>query len=250
VAAEKALAKCQSCHDWGSPAQWCGFAPDTASTFRSGRNKPGRRQDFRKNRATGGKCPVSIPLAPSRPLQGPPPDARGWPGVAGAFPSIALGHHFDFRRQRWCWREPTHGRGGLPCVRVELLCQRLHRVDERLDCRRNAGRRVGVVLQVEVEGRWQRFAGKWATGATGQKPFALVDITTVDFKGFFDSFQRMTENFSFGSVRNCPNGRSRQTWPEPPLPQWGVQPTHLNLSSGRGLPRAMMPKSLTYKTRI
>ena len=42
------------------------------------------------------------------------------------------------------------------------------------------------------------------------------------------------------------HGRSwlPQTWPEPPLPQWGVKPTHLNLSSGPHLPRAMMPKSL------
>jgi hypothetical protein len=33
-------------------------------------------------------------------------------------------------------------------------------------------------------GIWQRFAGKWATGATGQKPCTLADIPTVDFKGF------------------------------------------------------------------
>src|SRR5215510_5145343 len=39
--------------------------------------------------------------------------------------------------------------------------------------------------------------------------------------------------------------RIGQTWPGPPLPQWGVKPTHLNLSSGRHLPRAMMPKFST-----
>jgi Phage integrase family len=44
--------------------------------------------------------------------------------------------------------------------------------------------------------------------------------------------------------------RHMQTWPGPPLPQWGVKPTHLNLSSGRHLPLTMMPKSLKYKTRI
>jgi hypothetical protein len=32
-------------------------------------------------------------------------------------------------------------------------------------------------------GIWQRSAGKWATCDTGQKPCALVDIATVDFKG-------------------------------------------------------------------
>jgi 6-phosphogluconolactonase len=40
------------------------------------------------------------------------------------------------------------------------------------------------------------------------------------------------------------------TWPGPPLPQWGVEPTHLHLSSGRHLPLTMMPKSLKYKTQI
>ena len=40
------------------------------------------------------------------------------------------------------------------------------------------------------------------------------------------------------------------TWPGPPLPQWGVEPTHLHLSSGRHLPLTMMPKSLKSKTQI
>jgi hypothetical protein len=35
-----------------------------------------------------------------------------------------------------------------------------------------------------------------------------------------------------------------QTWPGPPLRWWGIPPAHLNLSSGRHLPRAMMPKCL------
>jgi hypothetical protein len=43
---------------------------------------------------------------------------------------------------------------------------------------------------------------------------------------------------------------SGQTWPGPPLPQWGVEPTHLHLSSGRHRPLTMMPKSLKYKTQI
>jgi hypothetical protein len=41
-----------------------------------------------------------------------------------------------------------------------------------------------------------------------------------------------------------------QTWPTRPLPQWGVKPTHLNPSSGRCLPRAMMPKFSAYKSCI
>jgi len=41
-----------------------------------------------------------------------------------------------------------------------------------------------------------------------------------------------------------------QTWPEPPLRWWGIQPARLNLSSGRHLRRAMLPKFSTYKTRI
>ena len=59
--------------------------------------------------------------------------------------------------------------------------------------------------------------------------------------------------FALGSMlclhsffRPCPH----QTWSGPPLPQWGVKPTHLNLFSGRHLPRAMMPKNLKDKTRI
>jgi hypothetical protein len=40
------------------------------------------------------------------------------------------------------------------------------------------------------------------------------------------------------------------TWPRPPLHQWGIAPTRLNLSSGRHLRRAMLPKFSTYKTRI
>jgi hypothetical protein len=36
-----------------------------------------------------------------------------------------------------------------------------------------------------------------------------------------------------------------QTWPEPPLPQWGVKPTRLNLSSSRHLRWAMLPKFST-----
>ena len=43
---------------------------------------------------------------------------------------------------------------------------------------------------------------------------------------------------------------SRQTWPKPPLPRWGVPPTHRNPSSGRGLPRAVMPECLTYQIRL
>jgi hypothetical protein len=41
-----------------------------------------------------------------------------------------------------------------------------------------------------------------------------------------------------------------QAWPGPPLPQWGVKPTHLNLSSRRHLSLTMMPKSLMYQTWI
>jgi hypothetical protein len=55
---------------------------------------------------------------------------------------------------------------------------------------------------------WQRFAGKWATGATGQKPCTPVGIATVDFKGFFDPLYGVTEKCSFRSVSNRPNGRS------------------------------------------
>jgi hypothetical protein len=40
------------------------------------------------------------------------------------------------------------------------------------------------------------------------------------------------------------------TWPRPPLHGWGISPTHLNPCPGCCLPWAMMPKSLTYKTRI
>ena len=42
----------------------------------------------------------------------------------------------------------------------------------------------------------QRSAGKWATGTTGQKPCALVDVVTVDFKGFFDPLQGLAEKTS------------------------------------------------------
>jgi hypothetical protein len=51
---------------------------------------------------------------------------------------------------------------------------------------------------------WQRFAGKWATGTTGQKPYTLVDIATIDFKGFFDPLQRMAEKYSFWSASRLP----------------------------------------------
>ena len=40
------------------------------------------------------------------------------------------------------------------------------------------------------------------------------------------------------------------TWPEPPLPPWGVKSTHLHRSAGRHLPRAVMPKYLKDKTQI
>jgi hypothetical protein len=48
-----------------------------------------------------------------------------------------------------------------------------------------------------LHGIRQRFAGNWATGATGQKLCVLVDIVTIDFKGFFDILQGLTENYSF-----------------------------------------------------
>jgi Domain of unknown function (DUF4158) len=40
-----------------------------------------------------------------------------------------------------------------------------------------------------------------------------------------------------------------QTWPRPPLHEWGIAPTRLHLSSGCHLPRAMMLKYLRYQTR-
>jgi hypothetical protein len=40
------------------------------------------------------------------------------------------------------------------------------------------------------------------------------------------------------------------TWPEPPLPPWGVKSTHLHRSAGRHLPRAVMPKYLKEKTQM
>jgi hypothetical protein len=40
-------------------------------------------------------------------------------------------------------------------------------------------------------------------------------------------------------------GHGGQTRPEPPLPQWGVKPTRLNLSSSRHLRWAMLPKFST-----
>jgi hypothetical protein len=40
---------------------------------------------------------------------------------------------------------------------------------------------------------------------------------------------------------------SSQTWPRPLIHWWGIPPTHLNLSSGRRLPLAMMPKFCKYK---
>jgi len=41
-----------------------------------------------------------------------------------------------------------------------------------------------------------------------------------------------------------------QTWPRPFLHWWGIPPTRLNLSLGRHLRRAMLPKFSTYKIRI
>jgi hypothetical protein len=43
----------------------------------------------------------------------------------------------------------------------------------------------------------------------------------------------------------APTREPEQTWPEPPLPQWGVKPTRLNLSSSRHLRWAMLPKFST-----
>ena len=54
-----------------------------------------------------------------------------------------------------------------------------------------------------------------------------------------------TSRANLAGSRARPGGVAGQTWPGPPLPQWGVQPTHLNISSGRHLSRTMMPKSLT-----
>jgi hypothetical protein len=65
-------------------------------------------------------------------------------------------------------------------------------------------------------------AGKWATGAIGQKPCAVIDIATVDFKGFFDPFQRVTKNYSFGSVRNYPTGRSKFPLKNAVLSKWPI----------------------------
>ncbi len=39
----------------------------------------------------------------------------------------------------------------------------------------------GSPTEVEV---WQRFAGKWATGATGQKPCAIIGPFTIGFNTF------------------------------------------------------------------
>jgi hypothetical protein len=41
-----------------------------------------------------------------------------------------------------------------------------------------------------------------------------------------------------------------QTWPTPPLRQWGIKPTRLNLFSGRRRSRAMRLTFLTYTIRI
>jgi len=54
----------------------------------------------------------------------------------------------------------------------------------------------------------------------------------------------------FELVINLQTAQALQTWPGPPLPQWGVKPTRLHRSSGRHLPLTMMPKSLKYQTRI
>jgi hypothetical protein len=43
---------------------------------------------------------------------------------------------------------------------------------------------------------------------------------------------------------------TQHTWPEPPLPPWGVKSTHLHRSAGRHLPWAVMPKYLKDKTQI
>jgi hypothetical protein len=47
------------------------------------------------------------------------------------------------------------------------------------------------------------------------------------------------------SVKMTSPAVSKMTKSRPPLPQWGVKPTHLNFSSGRHLPLTMLPKSLT-----
>jgi hypothetical protein len=43
---------------------------------------------------------------------------------------------------------------------------------------------------------------------------------------------------------------TQHTWPRPPLPRWGIPPTHLHLSSNRHLRGAMRPKFSTDKIRI
>ena len=49
---------------------------------------------------------------------------------------------------------------------------------------------------------------------------------------------------------DCATGDPLQTWPRRPLLWWGTPPTRWNPSSGRHPPRTMMPKSLTYQTRM
>jgi hypothetical protein len=81
--------------------------------------------------------------------------------------------------------------------------------------------RAATRQRIEV---WQRFAGKWATDAAGQKPCVLIDTATGNFKGFFGPFQRVTENYSFGPARNCPNGRSRFPLKNAVLSKWPIFP--------------------------
>jgi hypothetical protein len=70
---------------------------------------------------------------------------------------------------------------------------------------------------------WQRFAGKWATGTTGQNPCALVDIATIDFKRFFDMLQRWPKTTVFSQCPICQSAvYSESPWKTAAPTNWPI----------------------------
>jgi hypothetical protein len=71
---------------------------------------------------------------------------------------------------------------------------------------------------------------------------------TVDFKGFFDMLQVLAENYSFGSVCNCPNGRSRFHLKHAVLSKWPIFPRIVAIPQTASRLDALCPSIKKEKT--